>query len=120
MDQRPTAIIRNGSLHPFKHAAKLYTEIMETRSRLQGDLFALQEALAAFPPYVSRGHGWKGRIKNRTITGRWNQNRSKPYPNAGRSEAARRVYQSLAPWERKLAREIAAEEIDRRELEVGL
>ena len=118
---RPKAILEKGSLHPFKHAAKLYTEIMELRaSAPPNKMLELQEALAVLPPYVSRGHGWKGRIKNRTILGCWNQNRSKPYPNPGRSEAARRVYQRLDPHQRQLAREIAAEELSRDELERGL
>lgn len=95
-----------GSRHPFKHAAKLYTEIVETRARLQSNLFALQEALAAFPPYVSRGHGWRRPIKNRTLAGILNQHESKPYDNPGRSEAARRVFQSLPANQRRIAREI--------------
>jgi len=110
-----------GSLHPFKRAAKLYTTIMELRaSAPPNKMLELQEALAALPLYVSRGHGWKGRIKNQTILGCWNQDRSKPYPHPGRSEAARRVYQRLTPYQRKLAREIAAEELNRDELERGL
>jgi hypothetical protein len=98
-----------GSLHPFKHASALYTAIIETRARLQDNLFELQQALAAFPPYVSRGHGWKGRIKNRTIEGRWNQDRSKYLPHQGVSEAARRVYQGMNGTIRGATREIAAQ-----------
>ena len=97
---------KKGSLRPFKHAAKLYTEIMEARAAHTGPLIDLQIKLSEFPPYISRGHGWRGRIKNRTILGCWNQDRSKPYPNLGRSEAARRAFQSLPPPQRRLAREI--------------
>ena len=95
-----------GSRHPFKRAAKLYTEIMELRAAHTGPLINLQIALGELPPYVSRGHGWKGRIKNRTILGSWNQDRSKTYPDAGKSEAARRVFQRLPLRERMLVREI--------------
>lgn len=109
VDMRPEAIRKNGSLHPFKRASELYTAIIETRARLQNDLFALQEALADFPPYTSRGHGWKGRIKNRTITGAWNQDRSKYVPHQGNSEMARRVYQGMNGTIRGITREIANE-----------
>ena len=104
---RPKTTLEGGSLHPFKRAAKLYTEIMTLRAGWPaGDLFGLQLALGEFPPYKSRGHGRKGRIKNRTILGAWNQDRSKTYLHPGRAEAARRAFQSLAPYQRKLAREI--------------
>ncbi|MCR4302255.1 MAG: hypothetical protein NUV51_11630 [Sulfuricaulis sp.] len=106
---RPEIVVRQGSLHPFKRAAKLYTKIMEMRAACPpGKLLQLQEALGALPPYVSRGHGRKPTRPARRIGGAWSQDRSKPYPNPGRSEAARRVFQSLRPWERKLAREIEA------------
>lgn len=98
---------KRGSLHPFKRAAKLYTEIMNLRAAWPaGNLIGLQIALGEFPPYESRGHGWKGRIKNRTFLGRWNQDRSKAYPNPGRKEAARRAFQALPPQQRKLVRKI--------------
>jgi hypothetical protein len=106
VDMRPEAIRKQGALRPFKHAAALYTKIIETRARLQGNLFELQQALAAIPPYVSRGHGWNGRIKNRTIEGINRRHESKLYPDPGRSEAARRVYQALPSWEREMVREI--------------
>jgi len=99
--------------HPFKRAAKLYTEIINLRASMQNNLTGLQLALSEFPPYVSRGHGWKGRVTNRLIGGQWSHDRSKYSPHQGRSEAARRVYQRLTPYQCKLAREIAAEELER-------
>ena len=104
--RRPPAEPKPGSRHPFKHADTLYNEIVETRARLQGNPLNLQEALSAFPPYISRGHGGKHRTRNRTIAGILRRHESKLYPNPGQSEAARRVFQALSPWERKLAREV--------------
>ena len=98
-----------GSLHPFKRAAKMYTEIMEARAAHTGPLIDLQIKLSEFPPYISRGHGWRGRIKNRTILGCWNQDRSKLYPNPGRSEAARRVFHRMYPHQRAAIRQIENE-----------
>jgi hypothetical protein len=112
---------KTGSLRPFKHASKLYTDIMNLRASWPaGDLMGLQLALGEFAPYVSHGHGWKGRIKNRTIEGIMRRHESKPYPNPGRSEAARRVFQAMPKRGRWLVREIASEELNRDELERGL
>lgn len=120
---RPKAILERGSLHPFKRAAELYTAIMECRAANQGALFELQQKLAEFPPYVSRGHGWKGRVKNRLIGAKWSEDRSKYSPHQGRSESARRAFWRLSPAQQVYVRGIEAEVMqdeDRRELEVGL
>lgn len=114
--RRPAAICKQGSLHPFKHASALYTAIIETRARLQDNLFELQQSLAAFPPYVSRGHGWKGRIKNRTIEGRWNQDRSKYVPHQGNKERAKRVFYSLSPEQRAVALELGTKLFNEQDL----
>ena len=83
--------------------------IMKTRVELQTDLFALSEALAALPPYTSRGHGWKGRIKNRQITGNWNQSRSKYEPHQGKKELAKAVYHALPGGMRATVNRISAQ-----------
>lgn len=93
---RPQVITKNGSLHPFKYAAALYTATIECRAKYQDDLFTLQQELAKFPPYVSRGHGWKGRIQNRQIIGRWTQDRSKYQPHTGKKELAKVAFRALS------------------------
>jgi hypothetical protein len=107
--RRPKPEPKPGSRKPFKHASLLYSAIMEMRARMQNDLTGLQLALSAFPPYVSRGHGGRHRTRNRTIGGIMNRHESKPYPNPGRSEAARRVFQSRSPQERAYIRSIESE-----------
>ena len=105
----PRAEPKPGSRRPFKRASAMYMEALNLRTSMQNDLAGLQMALSLLPPYVSRGHGWTGRIKNRQIGARWSQDRSKPYPNPGRSEAARRVFQRMQPHERAYIRSVESE-----------
>ena len=98
-----------GSLHPFKRAAKMYTEIVNLRASRQHDLFALRLALGEFPPHVSRGHGGRHRTRNRTIAGILRRHEPKLYPNPGRSEAARRVFHRMYPHQRAAIRQIENE-----------
>lgn len=116
---RPPVIVKDGSFKPFKHARAVFMAIMKTRVELQNDLFALSEALAALPPYTSRGHGWKGRIKNRQITGNWNQSRSKYEPHQGKKELAKAVYHALPVHMRDEADRIARE-VMQRDFEAGV
>jgi hypothetical protein len=106
---RPPVIVKDGSLKPFKHARAVFMAIMKTRVELQNNLFALSEALTAFPPYTSRGHGWKGRIKNRQITGNWNQSRSKYEPHQGKKELAKAAYHALPAHMRDEVNRISAQ-----------
>jgi hypothetical protein len=65
---------------PFKRALALMQKIREIHERLKDKgLLAIDQEIAALPPYRSRGHGGKHRTRNRQIGGRWAQNRSRSY-----------------------------------------
>lgn len=115
-----------GSLKPFWRANRLFQKICDLHAQHPDGGMALQLALGALPVYVSHGHGGKHRTKNRTITGRWNQDRSKYAPHQNQKECARRVLQSLPRDQQVLARSMSKQlfeemrDEDRRELGVGL
>lgn len=82
---------KQGSANPFKRAKKMYMEVLELKAKHQYDTMLLQALINAFPAYRSRGHGGRHRTKNRTVLGRWNQQRSKYSPHQGARECARRA-----------------------------
>lgn len=96
-----------GSLKPFKRAGELFQRVCDVHAQHPDGGVPLQIALTALPAYVSHGHGGKHRTKNRTITGRWIQDRSKYAPHQNQKECARRVLQSLPPDQQALARSMS-------------
>ena len=90
---------------PFKRAAALYMEALELKATYGNNLTLLQTLINALPPYVSRGHGRKPRRMCRTTTA---TARSKYMPHQGKSECARRVFQSLPKDRRAYIRSIEA------------
>lgn len=89
---------KQGSMHPFKRARKMFMDVLELKSQYQHDTLLLQTLINAFPAYRSRGHGGHHRTKNRTILGCWNQDRSKYMPHQGKRECARRVRAASQYW----------------------
>ena len=63
----------------FKRAIAMFAAISAAMSF---SLVERERALGLIGPYRSRGHGGKHRPKNRQITGRWAQDRSKYDPRA--------------------------------------
>ena len=96
-----------GAAKPFKRAQAMFMQILALKQKLAHNLPELQIAINSFPPYVSRGHGWRGRIKNRTLSGVWRTvGRSKYVPHQGKSEMARRVFQALPAEQKAFIRRI--------------
>ncbi len=70
-----------GSLKPFKRAIALHQQFVDTLAAAADALpIDRQIAVQALPPYVSRGHGGRYRVKQRIVGSRQFQDRSKYAP----------------------------------------
>ena len=86
-----------GSLHPFKRANALFQTVCDVYAQHSKNPIDLKIALEALPGYESRGHGYHGRLMQRTVLGKWKHDRSKYQPHQGRSECARRLATAAEP-----------------------
>ena len=103
---RPVKTPRDPSRHPFKALLELREKADKIREEFAFGSTEYFAAIALLPPYKGRGHGGHHRTENRTIDGRWNQDRSKYKPHQGKSERARRVFQAMPAWIREETRRV--------------
>lgn len=102
--QRSSGDRKPGGAKPFKRAAKLYMEALELRQKYANDLSMLQMLINELPAYISRGHGHRRGYS--ACRENFYPRPSKYVPHQGKSECARRVFQSMSKADRAYIRSI--------------